>query len=166
MKKTIAYLRDYSSNYVAITIPTFFQTMQRSDREDLIGYFHTCEGKFDDKAKSWVFPLSVLPKLPGVLKTFEIPLVSQREYHTTVTKPVVAAPVIVEPRKTLVQVPATLIVGPNDPAVQRILESTYSRLEQEFLKLHMETGVCKTKMREILSRAVPAVENPLFAKAG
>lgn len=164
--KTTAYLRDFTAGFFSIAIPSFFSTMQRLEREDLLSEFRSSKGRFDDSTKSWIFPSEVLTKMPTLLKSYEIDLVSQRtqQTKTLVERPVTT--IIVEPRKTLVQMPVTLVVGPSDPAVQRILESTYARLEQEFLKLHMETGVCKTKMREILSRAVPAVENPLFAKAG
>jgi hypothetical protein len=33
------------------------------------------------------------------------------------------------------------LVGPTNPAVQKILQTQYAKLEAEFRKLHMETGV-------------------------
>lgn len=159
--KVVAYLRDVSDpRSFGLTIPSLFSSFSRLDREDILEYFKENEGKWEVGTTQWVFPYRVLAKIPGILQTFGIGLVSQRTAPIAtaiqlIQKPI--APVIEEPKKVIVQVPEKLVVGPNDPAVQRILETTYARLEAEFRRLHLETGVTKTKMREILSKSVPAV---------
>lgn len=167
--------------HFSLSMPMFFQAFGKDVREDLIDHFKSYDGKWNPVTKMWDFPpISKIPVFK-VLTAFNIrttmpPMAEteaaekERKIREALEqqKSLVVAPkptelVVAPPRKVLVQVPVEL-VGPENPAVKRMIESAYSRLEQEFYKLHMETGVCKTKMREILSRAVPAVPSPIFQK--
>lgn len=167
--------------HFSLSIPMFFQGLAKDVREDLIDHFKSHEGKWNPISKTWDFPPSSKVPLFKVLSAFNIrvtmPPMAETEaaekdrklrealdkQKSLVVAPKPAELIVEPPRKVLVQVPETLI-GPEHPAVKRMIESAYARLEQEFYKLHMETGVCKTKMREILSRAVPAVPSPIFQK--
>lgn len=161
-----AKIQDHK-NHFSVSMPNFFSVMNRDEREDLIEHFKDHGGAWNAAAKTWDFIHDCKVPVFRVLQAFNVRVTVASDASPTPTRTndiIVPPPSPIEaPRRVLVAVPVQL-VGPDNPAVQRILESTYARLEQEFLKLHMETGVCKTKMRELLSRAVPAVINPLFTK--
>lgn len=153
--------------HFSVSMPMFFQQMSKDTREDLIDHFKSYDGRWNPITKMWDFPPSSKVPVHKLMTVFGVrttmPPMAEVVAAEKTRQIVAPVPVVVaEPRKVMVQVPVNLI-GPENPAVIRMMEHTYARLEQEFYKLHMETGVCKTRMREILSRAVPAVPSPIFA---
>lgn len=64
-------------------------------------------------------------------------------------------------KKIIVSVPAD-IHGPR--TMQRVVATQIAKLETEFLRLHKETGLNKTQMREILSHAVPGINTKANAQ--
>lgn len=146
---------DVHPNHFTLTIPSFWHTVSRDVREDLLEHFHEFGGKWDGLAKNWKFDVSAKTPIFKLLQALNVevlmPSVAEAE-KLEGRKALILTP----PKKIMVQVP-TDIVSQNTLAVRQVLERQYNRLEAEFKKLHMETGVCKTKMREILMSSVPSI---------
>lgn len=148
-------------NHFSLSMPMFFQVLGRDIREDLIEHFKDHGGKWNAVTKMWDFApyskIAIFKILQGFNIEMTMPGLAEAEQQEKARQAIIA-----EPTRVLVQVPVDL-VGPSDPAVRQILERNFARLEAEFRRLHLETGVCKTKMREILQSAVPKM--PILSKA-
>lgn len=149
-----------SKNHYSLSIPMFFQVLRKDIREDLIEHFKDHNGKWNPVTKMWDFEphtkLVIFKILQGFNIQMTMPGMAEAEAQEKSREPIIAAPT-----RTLVQVPVQLI-GPSDPQVIQVLQRQYERLTAEFRKLHEETGVCKTKMRELLQNAVPAMAPIVF----
>jgi hypothetical protein len=143
------------SNHFSLSLPLFFQVLSRDIRDDLLEHFKDHKGRWNPATKMWDFEPHAKIAIFNILKGFNIqmtmPGLAEAEQLEKLR-----GNTLVEPARVLVQVPVDL-VGPTNPAVQKILQTQYAKLEAEFRKLHMETGVCKTKMREILQNSVPSM---------
>lgn len=154
-----ARMINMAGEHFCVVVPFFYQ-MRKDLRDDLVEHMKDNGGRWSPVMKGWEFPSSSKVPIFKILQSFNIrvvmPGMSEAENQEKKLAIQRAENLIVkaEPTKILAQVPVDL-VGPNNPAVLRVLQTQYSRLEAEFKRLHQETGVCKTKMREILQNCVP-----------
>lgn len=167
MNKNITATLTNHPNGFSISMPAFFHAVSKEDREDLIAHFLSASGTWNAGNKTWDFPSNQKVPVFNLLKVFGVRLTIHTtmenlrnpkfEYPSLMKAP---EPVIIEKvieRPVQIQVPRSYVIGPQDPAVRRIIETNYLRVQNELLKLHIETGINKTKMRELLSKAVPAM---------
>jgi len=155
MKHAITATLFNRSSHFSVSLPMFFQYLGKDVRDDLIEHFKSYSGSWNPVIKMWDFPPSSKIAIFKLLQAFNVkitaPPMSEQEAAEKER-----SRLLLEPRKIIVQVPVDLS-GPNNPAIRQVLERQYAKLEEEFRKLHMQTGVCKTKMREILQKCVPAM---------
>lgn len=146
--------------HFSVQIPQVMK-LDKESRDDMQDYFKDFGGQWNITTKRWLFPIDKKSEVEKILSTFNVKPVpmtmSDMEKHMRDEKVIIIQPepVIEKPRRVLVQVPK--LITSENPAVIAIVEAQERKLEEMFRKAWEDTGVNKTRMREILSRAVPAM---------
>lgn len=153
--------------HFSVQIPQILK-LDKESRDDMQDYFKDFGGQWSATTKRWLFPLDKkveVEKILGVYNVRPIPMsMKDMETHMRDEKVIIIhpEPVIEKPRPVMVQVPK--LITAENPSVIAIIEAQERKLEEMFRKAWEDTGVNKTRMREILSRAVPAMPSLIGPK--